>query len=114
MGEQAGKKWPLVAVTAVLTAAVAFPAGLWISTMPTATGEEAPDTEPAQRSRATAPTTKAAVRDVYSARIASDPYVIDEQRAVVEAMERNCRHLGEGCGEAAAARKYIDRQAAAQ
>lgn len=114
MSERAARKWPLVAVTALLTAAVAFPAGLWLSANRAPERREVAVAVSPRASAAAPPAAQAKVRDVYTARIASDPYVVGQQRAVVEAMERSCAHLGEGCREAAKARNYIDRQTTAE
>ena len=103
--------WPLVGCTALLTAAVALPAGVWIAraTMSVPTSEPAATSEPTSR---TARPTQTATRNPYSAEILNDSYVIDWQLAVVEAMERDCARFGNGCAEAKAARAYIERRAA--
>ena len=104
------RRWPLVGCTALLTAAVALPAGIWIAraTM------SVPANEPDPVSRSTSSPSGAVGRNPYSAEILNDPYVIDRQLAVVEAMERDCARFGNGCAEARAARAYIDRRAAAE
>ena len=48
-------------------------------------------------------------RNVYSPNIASDPYVLDEQRRIAEALRRNCEASGEHCREARAAEQFIAR-----
>lgn len=48
-------------------------------------------------------------RRVYSPDVLRDPYVLDQQRKVVEALERQCRHFNERCEEAANARQSLDR-----
>ena len=50
-------------------------------------------------------------RNPYSSDVVTDPYVLEQQLAIVEAMERSCRQLGENCREARQARRYIDEQA---
>lgn len=87
--------------TALLTAAVALPAGWWLA--------EATRGEPAADRRATPPAATAA-RDVYSAGFRDDPYVLAQQREVVEALERECRTTGVRCAEARAARRYLEEQ----
>lgn len=47
-------------------------------------------------------------RDHYSAKVASDPYVLDQQRAVAEALRRSCEEAGEHCALANGAERYID------
>ena len=103
-------RWPLVGCTALLTAAVALPAGIWIARATMSVPANAPDAVSRPASRPTG----AAGRNPYSAEILNDPYVIDRQLAVVEAMERDCARFGNGCAEARAARAYIDRRAAAE
>ena len=87
---------------------MALPAGIWIAR----TTMSAPANEPDGVSRATSRPTRAVGRNPYSAEILNDPYVIDRQLAVVEAMERDCARFGNGCAEARKARAYIDRRAA--
>lgn len=101
-------RWPLVGCTALLTAAVALPAGIWIARATMSVPANAPD----MAGRATSRPTEAAGRNPYSAEILNDPYVIDRQLAVVEAMERDCARFSNGCAEAKAARAYIERRAA--
>lgn len=87
----------------LLTAAVALPAGMWL-----ARSDEISSAPPARRA---APAASADVRNPYSATIRTDPYVLERQRALVEAMENGCRSNGDLCGEARAARRYLDRLA---
>jgi hypothetical protein len=49
----------------------------------------------------------AAVRDVFSPSIRSDPYFVDRQRESVEALERYCDRTGASCVEARAARRRL-------
>ena len=104
------RQWPLVGCTALLTAAVALPAGIWIAR----TTMSVPADEADAASRPTSRPTGAAGRNPYSAEILNDPYVIDRQLAVIEAMERDCARFGNGCAEAKAARAYIGRRAATE
>ena len=48
------------------------------------------------------------VRDVYSPSVLDDPYVIEQQLRVVEALELSCRQLGERCQEAQRARERVE------
>jgi hypothetical protein len=50
---------------------------------------------------------KAQVRNFYSPDLATDPYVIEQQRKVVEALELACRLEGKRCREAGQARRHI-------
>ena len=47
------------------------------------------------------------VRDVYSPQVLNDPYVIEQQRRVAEALELSCRQSGSHCEEARQARLRI-------
>lgn len=89
----------------LLTAAVAFPAGMWLAR--SAASSAPPPTR-------TAPPGAADVRNPYSATIRTDPYVLTRQRALVEAMESDCRNNGRLCPKAGAARRYLDGLAAAE
>jgi len=51
---------------------------------------------------------KADFRKVYSPKIIKDPYVLRQQRKVVEALEVECRHFGTHCAEAEQARRRIN------
>lgn len=86
----------------LLIAAVAFPAGIWLARTSQAplAGAPAPSRAPARA--------KAVARNPYSANIRDDPYVLERQRGLVEAMERGCARSGAGCAEARQARRYID------
>lgn len=103
------RRWPLVGCTALLTATAALPAGIWIARATMSV--PASPSEPT--SRAVRPT-QATGRNPYSAEILNDPYVIERQLAVVEAMERECARFGNGCADARKARAYIDRRASAE
>ncbi len=88
----------------VATAAVMFPAGLWVAG--TLRSDPAAKAAP---TRAPAPRTP--MRNPYSATIRTDPHVLEAQRVVVEAMERACRADRRQCAEAAAARRYLEARA---
>jgi hypothetical protein len=51
----------------------------------------------------------AAQREVYSPKVLSDPYFVDQQRRNAEALERRCREAGEMCAEAEALRGWLGR-----
>lgn len=101
----AGGQWRRLGCTVLLTAAVAFPAGMWLA--------RSAGPPPSTPTRA-APAGSADVRNPYSATIRNDPYVLERQRALVEAMESGCRNNGDLCAEARAARRYLDRLAGSQ
>jgi hypothetical protein len=46
-------------------------------------------------------------RNMYSPKIYDDPYVEDQWRKEVEALEAQCSHAGEHCTEAKAARRWL-------
>jgi hypothetical protein len=90
-----------LAWAALIGAAVAFPAGMMLSGRE-AVREKAAPTAPSDRRGPGADS-----RDLYSPDIAGDPYVLDRQEKVVEALETQCRHSGERCAEAKAARRSL-------
>ena len=90
---------------ALLTASVAFPLGFYM-------GGGEPSREAAARSgRPTpgpAPGRAPTARNLYSPRIATDPYVIEQQRKVLRALEVSCSQLKRHCAEAEQARRRIE------
>ena len=70
--------------------------------------EAAPDRRPVAVEMNNADGRKAQSRNLYSPRITNDPYVVSQQRAVVEALEAECRHDGAHCAEAQAARRWMN------
>lgn len=97
---------PFIGCTVLLTAAVMFPAGLWVAgTLRPAAPSPAANSGASTRA---AP----AFRNPYSAEVRNDPYVLTRQRTLVEAMENACRVERQGCAEAVQARSYLDARAA--
>jgi hypothetical protein len=47
-------------------------------------------------------------RDVYSPRVATDPYVIEQQRQVLRALEASCLQSKQHCAEAEQARRRLE------
>lgn len=87
---------------ALLGAAIAFPAGMML-------GGRGPTPEQAMEGGVgNAPRSKPAVREFYSPSILDDPYVIEQQLRVVEALESSCRLRGERCAEARSARERVE------
>ena len=82
-----------------LALALAFAAGLWL-------GGRGGGTEDARP-----PPQGAATREVFSPKVLSDPYFLEQQRQNVAALERACAERGELCAEARAARRWLDEQA---
>lgn len=85
----------LLSVAALAGAAVAFPAGLYW-------GQPLPAADPARPRIGSA-----SVRNRYAPAILSDPYFVDRQRRLVEALEAGCRTSGAHCAEARAARRRL-------
>lgn len=104
-----GSRWPALGCATALTAAVTFPAGIWVATQ-FGRVETSAAGEPPTRVRATR--RQSSGRDPYSPEILSDPYVLEQHRKLAEAMERGCRLTGQGCLEAAQARAYVERRPA--
>lgn len=51
-------------------------------------------------------------RNPYSPNVLTDKYVLDQQRATVEALRRSCEQTGEHCDLASQAGRYLDEQSA--
>jgi hypothetical protein len=81
---------------ALLGAAVALPVGMMLAGV--GSGEP--------RTRA-APPAAGTGRAVYSPKVLSDPYFLEQQRKGAEALETRCRAAGEMCAEAGAARRWL-------
>jgi hypothetical protein len=86
-------------------ALIAFPAGLMVR-RPGAAPETIPVATEINRDNGPEPKT----RNVYSPHIINDPYVLREQRRVVDALEAECRHSGNYCAEAEQARSWLRQQ----
>ena len=96
----------MIGCAAAIGAVVAFPAGLIIA------GRDSPPARDGSAARPNAPAgNKAEARDFYSPKVTSDPYVLDQQRRVVEALELECRHYDKHCAEAGQARRRIEENA---
>ena len=94
-----GKDLARLAIALLLGAAIAFPAGLWVA------GRQ--DT-----SRPSVPRPQSERRAVFSPDVRGDPYVLDQLRQQVEALEAHCRRTGEMCAEARGARQRQEQLAA--
>ena len=100
------RDWRVIGCAAAVGAAVAFPAGLMLG------GRDAPREREVIVTRPNAPAAKTIEgRNFYSPNVSTDPYVLDQQRRVVEALELECRHFGKHCAEAGQARKRIEENA---
>lgn len=96
-----GPGWPLVGCAVLLTAGVAFPAGLWVAR--TMTQREAPRAPAASR------TSTPFARNPYSVDVLADPYVAAKHLELVEMLERQCAQTGDACAQARQARAAIAR-----
>ena len=97
----------MIGFAAAIGAVLAFPAGLMVA------GRDAPPPQDGGTARPGAPAVKKAVaRDFYSQKVTSDPYVLDQQLRVVEALELECRQFRKHCAEAGQARQRIEESAA--
>ena len=90
-----GKDLTRLAAALLLGAAIGFPAGLWVA------GRDGADRPPTRQSQADR-------RAMFSPDVRGDPYVLDQLRQQVEALEVHCRRTGEMCAEARGARQRID------
>jgi len=90
-----GRDWLKIGGALLLGIAVAFPAGLWVAGQGE-TDRPARTRPPADR------------RAMFSPDVRGDPYVLDQLRQQVEALEVHCRRTGEMCAEARGARQRID------
>jgi hypothetical protein len=97
------RDWRGIGCAAILAASIAFPMGLLV-------GRDEPARESvAGASRPVPARTEAPpARNFYSPTIAGDPYVIDEQRKVLRALELSCLRLKQHCAEAGQARRLIE------
>jgi hypothetical protein len=106
MARLSGRDWRMIGCAAAIGAVLAFPAGLMLA------GRNAPLSRDGSGARPDASVGKKAdARDFYSPKVTSDPYVLDQQRRVVEALELECRHYGKHCAEAGQARGRIEENA---
>ncbi|MEO6388211.1 MAG: hypothetical protein ABIT16_04495 [Croceibacterium sp.] len=83
----------------LLGAAVALPVGMMLADQRTAPAGS-PHALPAPTDH----------RAVFSPKVLSDPYFLDQQRKGIEALEQNCRRTGAMCDEARQGRAWLERQ----
>jgi hypothetical protein len=93
-----GKDVLRTAAALLIGAAIAFPAGMMLA------GRSA---EPPRTAAQAVPAT----RQVFSPRVLSDPYFLDQQRRGIETLEARCREAGELCAEARAGRRWLQEHA---
>jgi hypothetical protein len=92
---------------ALVAAAIAFPTGVMVGSRGTIRQKDGPDGSEAHKPRAPA---EANYRNVFSPDIRHDPYVQDQQRKIVEALQAQCRQTGEHCDLADAGRQWLSKQ----
>src|SRR5687768_6783059 len=95
------REWQRLGCAAVLGAIIAFPAGVLLS------GRGSVQQDPTESKAAGGTASEAGARKPYSPNVLSDPYVLQQHREIVEALEISCRQMGEGCVEAEQARRYL-------
>ena len=98
------RDWWGIGCAAVVGASLAFPAGLIIG----GKGDLRSDQTNGARRHAPSSAQGPAARDVYSPRVIGDPYVIEQQRRVLKALEASCRGYNRHCVEAEQARLRIE------
>ena len=96
------RDWRSIGCAALAGALIAFPAGVMLSR-----GER----QETERRTAGPPPKQTEGRNFYSPGVVSDPYVLEQQRRVVEALEVSCRQFRENCAEARLARQRIEEAA---
>lgn len=96
------RNWRGLGCAAIVGAAVAFPAGVMFAGRDMVRETAGPRTVIGSR------TATPIGRAMYSPAIFKDPYVRDQHRAVVEALEAQCGNQGQRCAEAKQARRWID------
>ena len=103
MNRSGRRDWRTIGCAALIGASIAFPLGLVVGGDGTPRGTAPGPSRPGPSSGETRTT-----RNLYSPRIASDPYVIEQQRKVLRALEASCRHSKRHCAEAEQARRRIE------
>jgi hypothetical protein len=97
--------WRILGCAAAAGVAVALPAGIVL-------GRYRLSSEPSASERNSATVAVKRTRDVYSPSFRSDPYVIEQQRRIVESLEQACRETRHNCKEAEEARRSVEQAAA--
>ena len=93
--------WRKLGCAALSGAVLAFPVGLIV-------GERQAAPESGSVATKMDDGSEGNFRKVYSPNIFKDPYVLRQQRKVVESLEVECRHFGTHCAEAGQARRWRD------
>lgn len=103
MARDSKRGWPAIGCAALIGASIAFPLGVMMGGGRTTGPGAAP---PGSAVRAGSEPRTA--RNPYSPRVVGDPYVIDQQRRVLQALELGCRQTRQHCSEAEQARRRIE------
>ena len=101
------RNWPGLGCAAIIGAVIAFPAGVIF-----ARHQASPEKASPPNGIGIPPGT-AVARNPYFPSISRDPYVLDRQQMVVEALEAQCRDRKKLCSEAEQARRRLNQQEAA-
>ena len=102
MTANGSRDWRSIGCAALAGALIAFPAGVMLS--------RSERQETARRTAGSLPK-RTDGRNFYSPGVVNDPYVLEQQRRVVEALELSCRQFRENCAEARPARQRIEEAA---
>jgi hypothetical protein len=95
--------WRVIGCAALVGASVAFPVGLMVG------ADEPPHAAVKGESGRIPASGRGQVgRNPYSPKVTSDPYVIEQQRRVLQALEASCRGFKTHCEEAGQARLRIE------
>lgn len=105
MSRSGERDWRGIGCGALLAASIAFPLGLLVGG---GGGETAREEARAPRPAAPPGDIAPAARNPYSPRVAGDPYVVEQQRRVLQVLEASCRQSKLHCPEAEQARRRIE------
>ena len=95
------KSWGALGCAAFVGASLAFPVGVIFGGRVAVSQKDRPE------AKSETATVKENFRKFYSPDIHNDPYVQGQWVKVVEELEAQCRHTGERCTEAKAARRSL-------
>lgn len=105
MSSKSRTDWRILGCAATAGVAVALPAGIVL-------GRYGLGGEPSASERNAATLAGKGTRNVYSPSFRNDPYVIEQQRGIVESLEQACRETRQHCREAGEARRSVEEAAA--
>ena len=105
MSSKSRTDWRVLGCAAAAGVAVALPAGIVL-------GRYGLSGEPSRSETSAATVAGERTRAVYSPSFRNDPYVIEQQRRIVESLEQACRETRQHCREAEEARRSVEEAAA--